>query len=103
MNEIFNNNCYDDVDADDDNDDNTDNDDNDDDDDDKGDYDDNDDLMMIMTIMTRVMITMMIIVSVRNRTAKRSSVTNVTGLLLARFVGNSLNIDVFCSSSKRYV
>ena len=94
MNEIFNNNCYDDVDADDDNDDNTDNNDNDDDDDDKGDYDDNDDLMMIMT---------MIIVSVRNRTAKRSSVTNVTGLLLARFVGNSLNIDVFCSSSKRYV
>ena len=94
MNEIFNNNCYDDVDADDDTDDNTDNNDKDDDDDDKGDYDDNDDLMMIMT---------MIIVSVRNRTAKRSSVTNVTGLLLARFVGNSLNIDVFCSSSKRYV
>ena len=53
MNEILNNNCYDDVDADYDNDDNTDNNDNDDD-DDKGDYDDNDDLMMIMTIRTRV-------------------------------------------------
>ena len=75
MNEIFNNNCYDDVDADDDNDDNKDNNDNDDDDnddndDDKGDYDDNDDLMR-MTIMRRVMITMMIIVSLQNRMAKR--------------------------------
>ena len=39
----------------------------------------------------------------KKRTAKRLSVTNVTGLLLACFVGNSLNIDVFCSSSKRYV
>ena len=34
---------------------------------------------------------------------KRLSVTNVTGLLLACFVGNSLNIDVFCSSTKRSV
>ena len=33
--------------------------------------------------------------SLRNRTAKRVSVTNVTGLLLACFVGNSLNIDTF--------
>ena len=28
------------------------------------------------------------------------SVTNMTGLLLACFVGKSLNIDVFCSSKK---
>ena len=41
----------------------------------------------------------------KKRTAKRVSVTNVTGLLLACFVGNSLNIDVFffCSSTKRSV
>ena len=41
----------------------------------------------------------------KKRTAKRLSVTNVTGLLLACFVGNSLNIDVFffCSSTKRSV
>ena len=37
--------------------------------------------------------------------AKRVTVTvkNVTGLLLAYFVGNSLNINVFCSSTKRSV
>ena len=34
-------------------------------------------------------------------TAKRLSVTYMTGLLLACFVGNSLNIDVLCSSTKR--
>ena len=34
----------------------------------------------------------------KKRTAKRLSVTNVTGLLLACFVENSLNVDVFCSS-----
>ena len=39
----------------------------------------------------------------KKRMAKRLSVTNVTGLLLACFVGNSLNIDVFCSSTKRSV
>ena len=39
----------------------------------------------------------------KKRTAKRLSVTNVTGLLLACFVGNSLNISVFCSSTKRSV
>ena len=39
----------------------------------------------------------------KKRTAKRLSVTNVTGLLLARFVGNSLIIDVSCSSTKRSV
>ena len=39
----------------------------------------------------------------KKRTAKRSSVTNVTGLLLACFVANSLNIDVSCSSTKRSV
>ena len=31
----------------------------------------------------------------KKRTAKRLSVTNMTGLLLSCFVGNSLNIDVF--------
>ena len=31
----------------------------------------------------------------KKTTAKRLSVTNVTGLLLARFVGSSLNIDFF--------
>ena len=35
------------------------------------------------------------------RTAKRLSVTNVTGILLACFVGNSLNIVVFSSYTKR--
>ena len=39
----------------------------------------------------------------KKRTAKCLSATNVTGLLLASFVGNSLNIDVFCSSTKRSV
>ena len=39
----------------------------------------------------------------KETTAKRLSVTNVTGLLLACFVGSSLNIDVFCSSTKRSV
>ena len=39
----------------------------------------------------------------KKRMTKRLSVTNVTGLLLACFVGNSLNIDVFCSSTKRSV
>ena len=39
----------------------------------------------------------------KKRTAKRLSVTNMTGLLLSCFVGNSLNIDVFCSSTKRSV
>ena len=45
------------------------------------------------------------IVSLRNRTQKRVTVPvkNVTGLLLACFVGNSLNINVFCSSTKRSV
>ena len=33
----------------------------------------------------------------------RKSVTNVTGILLACFVGNSLNIVVFSSSTKRSV
>ena len=36
----------------------------------------------------------------KKRTAKRLSVTNVTALFLACFVGNSLNTDVFCSSTK---
>ena len=39
----------------------------------------------------------------KKRTAKRLSVTNVTGILLACFVGNSLNIVVFSSSTKRFV
>ena len=39
----------------------------------------------------------------KKRTAKRLSVTNVTGILLACFVGNSLNIVVFSSSTKRSV
>ena len=39
----------------------------------------------------------------KRRTAKRLSVTNMTGLLLACFVGNSLNIVVFSSSAKRSV
>ena len=39
----------------------------------------------------------------KERTAKRLSVTNVAGLLLACFVGNSLNIHGFCSSTKRSV
>ena len=44
---------------------------------------------------------MLLLVSLRKkRTAKRLSVTNVTGLLLACFVRNSPNIDVFCSSAK---
>ena len=44
------------------------------------------------------------IMSLRNRTAERLTVKNVTGLLLACFVGNSLNINVFfCSSTKRSV
>ena len=34
----------------------------------------------------------------KKRTAKRLSVTNVTGLLLTCFVENSRNVDVFCSS-----
>ena len=36
----------------------------------------------------------------KKRTAKRLSVTNVTALFLACFVGNSLNTDVFWSSTK---
>ena len=39
----------------------------------------------------------------KKRTAKRLSVTNVTGILLPCFVGNSLNIVVFSSSTKRSV
>ena len=39
----------------------------------------------------------------KKKTAKRLSVTNVTGILLACFVGNSLNIVVFGSSTKRSV
>ena len=41
----------------------------------------------------------------KKRTVKRLSVTNVTGLLLECFVGNSLfnNTDVFYSSTKRSV
>ena len=39
----------------------------------------------------------------KKKTAKRLSVTNVTGILLACFVGNSLNIVVFSSSTKRSV
>ena len=39
----------------------------------------------------------------QKRTAKRLSVTNVTGLLLACFVANSLKIDVSFSSTKRSV
>ena len=39
----------------------------------------------------------------KKRMTKLLSVTNVMGLLLACFVGNSLNIDVFCSSTKRSV
>ena len=42
-----------------------------------------------------------LLVSLPNRTAERRgrlSVTNVTGLLLSCFVGNSLNIDVFFSA-----
>ena len=39
----------------------------------------------------------------KKRTAKRLSVTNVTGLLLACFVANSLKIDVSYSSTKRSV
>ena len=47
---------------------------------------------------------MLLLVSLRKkRTAKRLNVTNVTGLLLACFVRNSPNIDVFCSSTKRSV
>ena len=43
------------------------------------------------------------IVSLRNKTAKHLTVTNVTGLLPACFVGNSLNIDALWSSTKRSV
>ena len=43
------------------------------------------------------------LVSLRDRTAKRLKAANVTGLLLACFVGNSLNIIFFCSSTKRSV
>ena len=39
----------------------------------------------------------------KKRMTKRLSVTNVTGLLLVCFVGNSLNMDIFCSSTKRSV
>ena len=39
----------------------------------------------------------------KKRTAKRLSVTNVTGILIACFVANSLNIYVSCSSTKRSV
>ena len=39
----------------------------------------------------------------KKRTAKRLCVTNVAGLLLACFVGNSLNIVVLSSSTKRSV
>ena len=39
----------------------------------------------------------------KKRTAKRLSVTNVTGLLLTCFVKNSLNIVVLSSSTKRSV
>ena len=39
----------------------------------------------------------------KKRTAKRLSVINVAGILLARFGGNSLNIVVFSSSTKRSV
>ena len=39
----------------------------------------------------------------KKRTAKRLIVTNVTGLLLACFVANSLKIDVSYSSTKRSV
>ena len=39
----------------------------------------------------------------KKRTAKRLSVTNVTGLLLACFVANSLKINVSYSSTKRSV
>jgi len=39
----------------------------------------------------------------KKRTAKHFSVTNVTGILLACFVANSLNIDVSYSSTKRSV
>lgn len=37
----------------------------------------------------------------KKRRAKRLCATNVTGLLLACFGGNSLNINVLCSSIKR--
>ena len=44
---------------------------------------------------------MLLLVSLRKkRTAKRLSVTNVTGLLLARFVGNSLNMMFFALLQK---
>ena len=43
------------------------------------------------------------IVSLRNRTSERLTVKKVTELLPACFVGNSLNINVFCSSTKRSV
>ena len=43
------------------------------------------------------------IVSLHNRTAERLTVKNVTGLLPACVVGNSLNINVVCSSTKRSV
>ena len=39
----------------------------------------------------------------KKRTANRLCVTNVAGLLLACFVGNSLNIVVLSSSTKRSV
>ena len=39
----------------------------------------------------------------KKKTAKRLSVTNVTGLSLACFVANSLKIDVSYSSTKRSV
>ena len=39
----------------------------------------------------------------KKRTGKRLSVTNVTRLSLACFVRNPLNIDVFCSPTKRSV
>ena len=44
---------------------------------------------------------MLLLVSLRKkRTAKRLSVTNVTGLLLACFVGNSLNMMFFALLQK---
>ena len=45
----------------------------------------------------------LMLVSLRNKKAKRLSVTNVTGLLIARFVRNSLNVDGFGSCTKTSV
>ena len=41
------------------------------------------------------------LVSLRDRTAKRLKAANVTGLLLACFVGNSLNINFFLLFCKK--